>query len=86
MPEVAIYQDSKARGQCRSCGAAITWAETTRGTRMPFNGDIVVSRTYAMPDVQVRVVEFVDTTVTLSHFATCPDAATWRRRDARKTR
>ncbi len=79
MAEIAIYQDSKGRGTCRSCGAAIEWAETIRGKRMPFDAPIVVVRSQGSP-LEARVVEFVDTTVTPSHFATCPQAKDWRRR------
>lgn len=79
MAEVAIYQDSKGKGICRSCGAPIEWAETTRGKRMPFDSEIVAVRTQGSP-IGGRVVEFVDTSVTPSHFQTCPDAKDWRRK------
>jgi hypothetical protein len=76
MAELAIFQDSRGPGFCRSCGAAVEWAETARGARMPFNA-IVVTRT--QPTMTGRVIEYVDSTVSRSHFATCPDAKTWRR-------
>lgn len=79
MPEVAIYADSKGKGRCRSCGAAIEWAETTQGRRIPFDGEIVVARSQGNP-ITGRVVEYVDTSVTATHFQTCPEANTWRRR------
>ena len=79
MPQIAIFQDSKGKGRCRSCGAVIEWAETLRGKRMPFDGEIIVARTEGNP-IQGRVVEYVDTDVTSSHFATCPDAQDWRGR------
>jgi hypothetical protein len=78
MSEIAIYQDSKGKGRCRSCGASIEWAETLRGKRMPFDGTIVATRTQGSP-IEGRVIEYVDTTVTPSHFATCPEAKAWRR-------
>lgn len=77
--EIAIYQDSKGKGQCRSCGAPVEWAETVRGKRMPFDGETVALRTQGNP-ITGRVIEYVDTTVTPSHFQTCPDAADWRKR------
>jgi len=81
MPEVAIYADSKGPGTCRSCGAAITWAETIRGKRMPFDGEIVAVRTQGSALIgDGRVIEYVDTTVTPCHFETLPDAKDWRRR------
>jgi hypothetical protein len=73
-----IFADSKGPGQCRSCGAAITWAELTSGKRHPFDGEIVVVRTQGRLLGGDRVVELVDTAITPSHFQTCPDAATWR--------
>jgi hypothetical protein len=78
MPEIAIYQDSKGPGRCRSCGARIEWAETERGKRVPFDGEIVATRSQGNP-ITGRVIEYVDTGVTPSHFETCPDAKTWRR-------
>lgn len=79
MPLIKIFQDSKGPGNCRSCHAAITWAETIRGKRMPFDGEIVAVKTEGSP-IAGRVVEVIDTDVTSSHFATCPQANDWRRR------
>lgn len=73
-----IYQDTRAAGVCRSCGAAIEWAELVTGRRLPFNGPIVAVLTQD-DFVTRRVVQHVDTRVTLPHFATCPDAASWRK-------
>jgi hypothetical protein len=74
-----IYQDSKGAGTCRSCGARITWAELTSGKWHPFDGDIVTVRMQGtFPDG--RVIEDVDTSISSSHFATCPDAKKWRRK------
>lgn len=78
MAAIGIYQDSRGKGHCRSCGAAIEWAKTFRGKWMPFDGEIVAVRTQGSP-IGNRVIEYVDTTVTPSHFATCPDAKAWRR-------
>lgn len=79
MAILQIYQDSKGPGRCRSCGASITWAELTSGKRHPFDGEIVAVRTQGSV-LEGRVIEHVDTTVTTSHFATCPDAQDWRKR------
>lgn len=81
MSEIAIYQDSKGAGRCRSCGAAVEWAEVVKsGKRMPFDPPIVAVRTQgSVLDGEGRVVEMVDTTVTASHFQTCPQAKDWRR-------
>jgi hypothetical protein len=77
---IEIFADSKGPGRCRSCGAAITWAETRRGKRMPFDGEIVPLRTQGSVLEGDRVIEVVDTDVTPSHFQTCPDAKQWRKR------
>jgi len=45
MAILLIYQDSRGLGRCRSCGAAIEWAELVSGKRMPFNPPIVGVRT-----------------------------------------
>jgi hypothetical protein len=80
MAILKIYADSKGPGKCRSCGASITWAEmVSSGKRMPFDGEIVAVKT-EQPGIGERQIEHVDTTVNLSHFATCPDSEKWRRR------
>jgi len=79
MPILKIYQDSKGPGTCRSCGAGITWAELVSGKRHPFDGEIVPVRTQGSI-LDGRVIEDVDTSITASHFATCPDAKDWRRK------
>ena len=78
--KLAIFQDSKGDGTCRSCGRPIVWAELTSGTRHPFDRPLVVAS--VQPDMfgdSARVVEHIDTAVSSSHFATCPNAATHRR-------
>ncbi len=78
MPILKIYQDSKGKGACRSCGAPIEWAELTSGKRHPFDGEIVPVRTQGSI-LEGRVIEEVDTSISHSHFETCPDAKRWRR-------
>jgi hypothetical protein len=47
---------------------------------MPFNPPIVAVKTQgSVLEGGGRVVEHIDTTVTTSHFATCPQAKDWRR-------
>jgi hypothetical protein len=79
MAEIAIWSDSKRRGRCRSCGAAIEWADTRQGKAIPFDGPIVVARSQGNP-LLGRTIEYVETTITPTHFETCPQAATWRKR------
>lgn len=68
-------------GTCRSWGARIEWAETVKGKkRMPFDPPIVAVRTQgSILEGDGRAIEIVDTTVTASHFETCPDAKRWRK-------
>lgn len=81
---VRIYQDSHQpprRAQCRSCGASIEWAETFNGKKMPFDFPIVVVKTTGHPLRDGgRILEEVDTDVSASHFATCPDGKKWSHR------
>jgi hypothetical protein len=80
MPTIQIFQDPKGPGTCRSCGAAITWAETIRGKKIPLDGrDVVAVRTEGNP-IRERVIELIDTGITKVHFETCPEAEKWRRR------
>lgn len=79
MPILQIYQDSRGKGTCRSCGARVEWAELTSGKRHPFDGEIMPTQTQGSI-LTGRVIELVDTDITPSHFQTCPDAKVWRRR------
>jgi len=80
-PPIAIEAGSRQMARCRSCDAVIEWAVTSpRGRRMPFNAPIVLTTTFdALAPVGVL---YVDMDRTTSHFATCPDAARWRRNTA----
>jgi hypothetical protein len=74
VPNTEIFADTRGPGKCRSCEAAIEWAEIVRsGKRMPFNAPIVALRT--RHDDAGRLVEEVD--LATSHFGTCPDAKKW---------
>lgn len=74
-----VWDDSRGTGQCRSCHATITWYElVSSGKRMPFDGDEIV---YVKTDTEGRrLVGHIDATINKSHFATCPEATTWRRK------
>lgn len=80
---VKIFADSKGPGTCRSCSAPIEWAETIRGKRMPFDPPIVSVRSQGsvLAEGDGRVVEDVDTSITSSHFVTCPQGKDWSRRN-----
>lgn len=79
MPDMRVFDDTKGGGTCRSCGAAITWFELASGKRHPFDGEPVYVRT-ELDGATHRVVGVIDTAVSSSHFATCPQAKDWRRR------
>lgn len=80
MAILRIWQDTRRLGTCRSCGAPIEWGELISGSRMPFNAPIVAVRAQDELLTGGRTIEDVDTTVSISHFATCPDAKDWRRK------
>lgn len=80
MAPITVYQDSRTRGRCRSCGAPIEWARVVGTDKaIPLNvGGVVLRSQHSLIDG--RVVELVDNT----HFATCPDAAAWRRKHVKR--
>ena len=65
-------------GRCRSCGAAIEWATTPSGAKMPLDPPVVT-----IPDLHGLDFVEVDRAQTKSHFATCPEAQQWRTRKSR---
>lgn len=81
MSLIAILKHSKGYGRCRSCGAPVVWVETVRGTRIPFNPPLAIARTQEtlLAGDDTRTIEHVDSAVSTSHFATCPDATQWRK-------
>ena len=75
--------------ECRTCGARIIWAVTTKGKRMPLDYD---PKTWEEGDTLFRLgtelggnptAEYVPgydgLEAYVSHFATCPDAQKHRR-------
>jgi hypothetical protein len=76
MPEQLIRIIAKTRGpgNCRSCGAMITWARTfPRNQAMPFDGDPIALKTEH--DQQEGLIEFIP--ASQSHFANCPQSKLW---------
>lgn len=77
---------------CRSCGAPIVWAVTRKGKRMPLDaepvdgGNVVIvepARGSVPPVAEVREPALTDPSGLArytSHFATCPQADSWRSR------
>ncbi len=74
MAPITVYQESRTRGRCRSCGAPIEWARVVGSDKaIPLDvGGTVLRTQHSLIDG--RVVELVDGT----HFATCLDAKKWR--------
>lgn len=56
-------------GTCRSCKAAIVWFKSDAGKNIPIDAATVLPE-----DQQLELPRHV------SHFATCPDAAKFRRK------
>ena len=79
MKPIVILADSRRMGTCRSCGSPIEWATVLASQRaMPFNPPIVTLPAMAWDDIAPTVAR-VDMERTISHFATCPQAAAHRR-------
>lgn len=78
---------------CRSCGAAILWATSPTGKRIPLDAnphpdgtvqlDAAVARVLKDAELHYARSVAVGPTLYLSHFATCPDAKQWRGHDRR---
>jgi hypothetical protein len=68
--------------RCRSCGALIVWALTEEGRRLPLDSYPHAGGNLALDadGVRVRVADLrTDEVRYQSHFATCPQAKTWRK-------
>lgn len=75
---------------CASCDREIRWVVTERGKRMPLDAEPVPDG-----NVELRVLDGQETAIVhaagqrpltavgpfyVSHFSTCPDAGSWRKR------
>lgn len=74
--------------KCRSCGRPIIWTITSKGKRMPVDAEPSPDGNVALdegPDGAVRASVtgpapgLIPEPRYTSHFATCPEAARWRR-------
>ena len=69
--------------KCRSCGAPIIWTVTSKGKRMPVDAKPVEGGNVRLDqDLLGNTVASIvpdGTGDRVSHFATCPEAARWRR-------
>lgn len=79
MAWIEIWADTRGGGTCRSCGAPVEWAMLVKSSKkMPFDAPIVAVLTKHDPATH-RVIETIDSAVTTSHFASCPDRDKWRK-------
>jgi hypothetical protein len=70
---------------CRSCGAFVVWAITESGKRMPVDCEADIRGKLRLHIDNLGVVRvthdpFSQTPHYRPHFATCPDAESWRKR------
>jgi hypothetical protein len=67
---------SREVSACKACGAAIVWAVTSNGRRMPVDADPIPG-----PNVRLNADGTCDVFGLLhhSHFATCPNADRFRK-------
>jgi hypothetical protein len=83
MAVLKVYDDTRGRGQCRSCEAPIWWFQLTSGKRHPFNASGADGPVYIRTEREAstsRLVGYIDTSINTSHFQTCPQSAEWKRR------
>lgn len=79
---------SHALAHCRSCGAPIRWATTrVSGQRIPLDAEPVEGGNVEVLGevagewvVKVHKGAIPDRLGFLTHFVTCPDAGSWRKR------
>lgn len=66
--------------RCRSCGAEIVWTRTLAGKTTPM--EHAPDGTWVIIDGTARLANFGDGDAPRykSHFAVCPQAASWRRK------
>lgn len=69
--------------ECKSCGAAITWAKTENLKRMPLekreDGNILIEGGLIRFPSADRLAEVNPAARYVSHFATCPNAGSHRK-------
>ena len=67
--------------ECASCKAPVVWAEHIEsGKRMPLNRDPIDGGPYQIDENGKCRVDRSFPTGRISHFATCPQAKTWRKK------
>jgi len=66
-------------GKCRSCGKELIWASTAAGKKMPLEACSLAEGNLRIDQHGIARVGKVGTGPYRSHFATCPNAADWRK-------
>ena len=74
-----VYADTMQGGRCKSCSAKLTWYRLTSDKWHPFDGQPVYVRTEREPETN-RVIGVIDTSVSPSHFSSCPDGRSWSKK------
>jgi hypothetical protein len=76
--EIGSFDASVRPALCTSCGAEIVWCRTITGKATPMqadeNGEWIIVQGIAHRGQSVGVQRYT------SHFATCPQASSWRKR------
>ena len=65
--------------KCSSCGAAIVWAKTTKGKRMPVDAEPAAGGNINLDGFGVARYVPAGKGHYKSHFATCPNSAAHRK-------
>lgn len=74
--------------RCRSCDAPVLWARTVTGKLIPLDtepsdgGNLVLDDGRALIYDHTTSNEMFAPPLYVSHFATCPQADRWRRRES----
>lgn len=75
--QLEVILATKRSGQCTSCKAKVSWYKLAASLKWhPFNGDPRVSTQQAL--VEDYETHWLPTSA--SHFATCPHADKWRKK------
>lgn len=77
---IEVFADTRRSGVCRSCKAPVEWATVvSSGKPILFNPPVEPVRTQPPLFGDEREVHVIDSTRSIVHFATCPDAPAWRK-------
>lgn len=82
--DLISLEEAPVAAKCKSCGAALEWAVTPQGKRMPLDlgdfptGNLTVKLGVAFPRTDAHAAEGLP--ARQSHYASCPQANMWRKR------